>query len=443
MTNYIISVSAGTGCYWHIEIPETATLADLNQAILSAIGFADEAPCAFYLDNRASGQAADLQASLDSLSLNPGGKFKYVYDTKDPLIFQCKLNRITNDINSTPKTIKSAGYPPVQHVDYDNDYDDLYYPIMYPENQLKRLYKRTGINQQLRKQLKEYLKAVGRFYGNIPLPVIYEILNEKISITRETFLAYMNISRHEDQSFVIINLVDKDQSDLLKLNLVNVWLVFSEDDALSKICQFQAGIDWYIPDGDKLLKYNIEGYTEDTKYRKALYTFFRDRFGMSKERADYFIYQIQEEIRFEADGLDFMFDYLEKHTVQLQDFTEGEIRELTGLYADFSNHTRLPRNCGYTPDEIRKMYPEDSHQSLKLTDEILEMLRNGEISPAKVRDLINSIDFTEDSIRQKLLNQIPQFAVVSGTKKVGRNEPCPCGSGKKYKNCCGRPKVRK
>jgi len=22
--------------------------------------------------------------------------------------------------------------------------------------------------------------------------------------------------------------------------------------------------------------------------------------------------------------------------------------------------------------------------------------------------------------------------------KVGRNEPCPCGSGKKYKNCCGR-----
>ena len=23
-------------------------------------------------------------------------------------------------------------------------------------------------------------------------------------------------------------------------------------------------------------------------------------------------------------------------------------------------------------------------------------------------------------------------------KKVGRNDPCPCGSGKKYKHCCGR-----
>ena len=23
-------------------------------------------------------------------------------------------------------------------------------------------------------------------------------------------------------------------------------------------------------------------------------------------------------------------------------------------------------------------------------------------------------------------------------KRIGRNEPCPCGSGKKYKKCCGK-----
>ena len=28
--------------------------------------------------------------------------------------------------------------------------------------------------------------------------------------------------------------------------------------------------------------------------------------------------------------------------------------------------------------------------------------------------------------------------VVNKTKKVGPNEPCPCGSGRKYKHCCGR-----
>ena len=27
---------------------------------------------------------------------------------------------------------------------------------------------------------------------------------------------------------------------------------------------------------------------------------------------------------------------------------------------------------------------------------------------------------------------------VAAEEKVGRNEPCPCGSGKKYKKCCGK-----
>jgi hypothetical protein len=31
----------------------------------------------------------------------------------------------------------------------------------------------------------------------------------------------------------------------------------------------------------------------------------------------------------------------------------------------------------------------------------------------------------------------PQTALRSSEPRVGRNEPCPCGSGKKYKKCCG------
>ena len=27
--------------------------------------------------------------------------------------------------------------------------------------------------------------------------------------------------------------------------------------------------------------------------------------------------------------------------------------------------------------------------------------------------------------------------IVKG-EKIGRNDPCPCGSGKKYKKCCGK-----
>ena len=32
----------------------------------------------------------------------------------------------------------------------------------------------------------------------------------------------------------------------------------------------------------------------------------------------------------------------------------------------------------------------------------------------------------------------PNKPISRSTPKVGRNDPCPCGSGKKYKNCCGR-----
>jgi preprotein translocase subunit SecA len=29
-------------------------------------------------------------------------------------------------------------------------------------------------------------------------------------------------------------------------------------------------------------------------------------------------------------------------------------------------------------------------------------------------------------------------AAPAALKKIGRNDPCPCGSGKKYKKCCGK-----
>jgi preprotein translocase subunit SecA len=34
--------------------------------------------------------------------------------------------------------------------------------------------------------------------------------------------------------------------------------------------------------------------------------------------------------------------------------------------------------------------------------------------------------------------QKKQETVRRSAPKVGRNDPCPCGSGKKYKKCCGR-----
>ncbi|HIX28514.1 MAG TPA: SEC-C domain-containing protein [Candidatus Blautia stercoravium] len=50
----------------------------------------------------------------------------------------------------------------------------------------------------------------------------------------------------------------------------------------------------------------------------------------------------------------------------------------------------------------------------------------------------NSI-FSEEKRKELYLEQKKSGTVVKGPK-IGRNDPCPCGSGKKYKHCCGRNK---
>ena len=45
--------------------------------------------------------------------------------------------------------------------------------------------------------------------------------------------------------------------------------------------------------------------------------------------------------------------------------------------------------------------------------------------------------FDKETKRELYLEQKKSGTVIVG-KKVGRNDPCPCGSGKKYKKCCGK-----
>lgn len=39
--------------------------------------------------------------------------------------------------------------------------------------------------------------------------------------------------------------------------------------------------------------------------------------------------------------------------------------------------------------------------------------------------------------RKELYREQKSSGTVVKDKKIGRNDPCPCGSGKKYKKCCG------
>ena len=40
--------------------------------------------------------------------------------------------------------------------------------------------------------------------------------------------------------------------------------------------------------------------------------------------------------------------------------------------------------------------------------------------------------------RKEIQKKYRESVMVRNENKIGRNDPCPCGSGKKYKKCCGK-----
>lgn len=89
-----------------------------------------------------------------------------------------------------------------------------------------------------------------------------------------------------------------------------------------------------------------------------------------------------------------------------------------------------------TPNPIEEM-EEDTIVSLKFDKE--KLYKNMVAAKADwLYELPQWEDIFDEETRKALyLEQKKSGTIVKG-KKIGRNDPCPCGSGKKYKQCCGR-----
>jgi len=85
----------------------------------------------------------------------------------------------------------------------------------------------------------------------------------------------------------------------------------------------------------------------------------------------------------------------------------------------------------------------------------IEILRTEKGGPADEEGTVEfTVSFTENGVRQEHRERssfrktggawyfttgkaLPPQPVVRQGPKAGRNDPCPCGSGKKFKKCCG------
>ncbi|MCM1105580.1 MAG: SEC-C metal-binding domain-containing protein [Blautia sp.] len=130
----------------------------------------------------------------------------------------------------------------------------------------------------------------------------------------------------------------------------------------------------------------------------------------------------------------------EKLLANPDEVVEGSVRELAEKYElsilemagflDGINESLIEENPIETMDE-------ETHVSLAFDKE--KLYKNMVKANADwLYDLPMWDDIYDKETQKRLyLEQKKSGTVVVG-KKVGRNEPCPCGSGKKYKYCCGR-----
>ncbi|MFO7789343.1 MAG: preprotein translocase subunit SecA [Bacteroidales bacterium] len=113
------------------------------------------------------------------------------------------------------------------------------------------------------------------------------------------------------------------------------------------------------------------------------------------------------------------------------------------------------QNASYEQKDPLLIYKLESYELFKnllkrINRSVVSVLMKGQIpieDPEEVREAEQRRKL--DTSRMKAGRQDPGYndpskgkqkaEPVRATKKVGRNEPCPCGSGKKYKNCHGRP----
>ena len=155
---------------------------------------------------------------------------------------------------------------------------------------------------------------------------------------------------------------------------------------------------------------------------------------------------------------------MESQTDETFDAFWKEYSEIeTNIYSDILNNPQ--EKFTGTFKELTEKYKSNSAIFTGFLDGIQDSLKSGKLSMDEiVEDTIIDFDIDFEKLffnmlaaNAKYLYTLDQWNTVLGKeklaeiakeykrsktvvneKKIGRNDPCPCGSGKKYKHCCGK-----
>lgn len=225
-----------------------------------------------------------------------------------------------------------------------------------------------------------YSEAAANLYGIISQEELVDIINRQVEKKTDIGELLLSQTRH----------LEFDASYCHRENYL-VSILFKENnfEAIPNILAAAAGKPRYVPTKETFLLYSDGGYFEKTVHISHFMTMLTNSWRVSADTAE----EIAAEIVFSFQVGASMSDALRillRHDIVFQD---DMMPTLTKIITAVHDSTRLWTNKGYTPNELAQ---------------ILYKL-NG-----------------NNSIR------------ASGMTKINRNALCPCGSGRKYKKCCGR-----
>ncbi|GAB6170728.1 hypothetical protein JCM15765_02060 [Paradesulfitobacterium aromaticivorans] len=161
-------------------------------------------------------------------------------------------------------------------------------------------------------------------------------------------------------------------------------------------------VDYYSFTKEQLLKAGEMDFIDKIPKMNHFTRFLLEYYDLTDEEIDEMMLQLINMINLDTKPTG-MIKYLES---QLEFPSFEMVQELTAKLMELYNHTRMWILKGHTPDEL---FQEEKRYLKPLP---AESFRMGQ---------------TDSKL----------FDIMTGAK-IGRNDSCPCGSGKKYKKCCGK-----
>lgn len=279
------------------------------------------------------------------------------------------------------------------------------------------------------------------YYGIAPVEIIYELYKLKVKDTIDEMIDMlwgMPVDMVESCILTMERLGmqgwPKDDPIYSEKGLF-IHIQILEDKEFNYLLDRQMDKEFYIPSVQQIDEICRIGYEASSVAYKKLEAFFMKKLLLSYEQAVSWCLQVWAN-SYEGESPAVVINKMTDANVV---FDSNElVEELLGLLMPAHNNTRMKENRGHKPNELARrefaggmptIIPGSTHAAAILKDAAPQLQAMG--IPF---DLNEGADIVQTTIFPNGLNG----ETITSEKKVYPNDPCPCGSGKKYKKCCGR-----